>query len=254
MTMTPNLWAIPGMFMFYGASIEAKEHKHNAIQIVWPSEKSNVTLLETQITKPLVIASDIEHRLVMEAGWIILVEPQSWLGVLLSDYLQGAKFQEIANLAYFSFAQPHPTADSNIPITLLSPLFLALNINWQQTAELFNIDGQQIDLRIQKLLNKLNNCFGSECLKPNHWRAHEVASELAISESRFLHLFRQEMGIAWRPYLLWRRLLCAIEAIKHGKNATEAAYLAGFSDSAHLSRTFHNIFGMTLRDAKSSLR
>jgi len=252
--MIPNLWAIPGIFMFYGASVEAKEHKHNAIQIVWPSANSNVTLLETQITTPLVIASDIEHRLVMQAGWVILVEPQSWLGVLLSDYLQEAKFREITDLAYFCSEKIQLIVDSGTPITLLTPLLLALNINWQQTTEPLNIQGQQIDHRIKQLLNKLNNCFGSECLKPNRWRAHEVASELAISESRFLHLFRQEMGIAWRPYLLWRRLLCAVEAIKHGRNATEAAYLAGFSDSAHLSRTFHNLFGMTLRDAKSSLR
>ncbi|WP_232286596.1 helix-turn-helix transcriptional regulator [Moritella sp. PE36] len=239
--------------MLYGASVEAKPHKHNAIQIVWPSANSNVTLLETQITKPLVLASDIEHRLVMQEGWVILVEPQSWLGVLLSEYLQGARFRKITDLAYFSSAKIQPMADSTTPIALLTPLLLALNINWQKTAELLNIDGQQLDHRIKQLVNKLNDCFGSECLKPSRWRAHEVASELAISESRFLHLFRQEMGIAWRPYLLWRRLLCAVEAIKHGNNATEAAYLAGFSDSAHLSRTFHNIFGMTLRDAKSSL-
>ena len=75
--MIPNLWAMPGGFMFYGTSVEAKPHKHNAIKIVRPSANSNVTLLETQITKPLVLASDIEHRLVMQEGWVILVEPQS---------------------------------------------------------------------------------------------------------------------------------------------------------------------------------
>lgn len=143
--MKPNLWAIPGIFMFYGASVEAKVHKHNAIQIVWPSANSSTTILETQIITPLVIASDIEHRLVMQEGWVILVEPQSWLGVLLAKYLQGATFREIANLAYFSPAKKQLMVHSTTPIALLSPLLRCLNINWQQTAELLNIEGKQID-------------------------------------------------------------------------------------------------------------
>ena len=76
-----------------------------------------------------------------------------------------------------------------------------------------------------------------------------MANQLALSESRFLHLFSKELGIAWRPYLLWRRIICVIQALINGSSATDAAHLAGFSDSAHLSRTFRNNFGMTIRQA-----
>ncbi|MDX2322271.1 MAG: helix-turn-helix transcriptional regulator [Moritella sp.] len=251
--MKPNVWAIPGIFMFYGSSLEAKSHKHNAIQIVWPSACSTVTILDTQVVTPLIIASDITHKLEMQAGWVILVEPQSWLGVLLSAYLQNDPYRQITNLARFTSANQSVMVEFAAVATILTPLLLSLNITWQQSDEQYNINGNKLDDRINSLLHRLNGCFGKECLKPNRWRANAVASELAISESRFLHLFRQEMGIAWRPYLLWRRLLCAVQAIEYGKNATESAYLAGFSDSAHLSRTFHNTFGMTLRDAKLSL-
>jgi len=44
---------------------------------------------------------------------------------------------------------------------------------------------------------------------------------------------------------------CAIAAIAKGASATDAAHLAGFSDSAHLSRTFRRFFGMSLRQANS---
>lgn len=110
------------------------------------------------------------------------------------------------------------------------------------------------DQRLLKLLARLDNCFTGECLKPEQWRAREVANWLAISESRFLHLVKAELGIAWRPYLLWRRLLCAVQAVKHGQNATEAAHLAGFSDSAHLSRTIKSTFGMTSKQLLSSFQ
>jgi len=66
-----------------------------------------------------------------------------------------------------------------------------------------------------------------------------------------LHLFREQMGIAWRPYLLWRRTISAVEAILTGSSATEAAHLAGFSDSSHLSRTFRSLFGMSIRQSQS---
>ena len=102
---------------------------------------------------------------------------------------------------------------------------------------------------IPQLLTELNQCLQGSCIKPANWRAAEVANQLALSESRFLHLFSKELGIAWRPYLLWRRMMCAIQALKHNTSATNAAHLAGFSDSAHLSRTFRNNFGMTIRQA-----
>ena len=72
-----------------------------------------------------------------------------------------------------------------------------------------------------------------------------------MSESRFRHLFRSEMGIAWRPYLRWRRLSCAITAMMSGCSATESAHLTGFADSAHLSRTFKAMFGISIQQARA---
>jgi AraC family transcriptional regulator len=73
-----------------------------------------------------------------------------------------------------------------------------------------------------------------------------VAREVRLSEGRFGHLFSREIGIPFRRYLLWRRLNGAVGQILRGVDFTRAAYDAGFSDSAHLSRTFHRMFGTTL--------
>jgi AraC-like DNA-binding protein len=53
------------------------------------------------------------------------------------------------------------------------------------------------------------------------------------------------VGIPPRRYLLWVRLMHAIEAAIGGDNLTTAAHEAGFADSAHLSRTFRRMFGRT---------
>jgi AraC-like DNA-binding protein len=57
---------------------------------------------------------------------------------------------------------------------------------------------------------------------------------------------KEQMGIPVRRYLLWLRLRDAIKQILNGMSFTNATHHAGFSDSAHLSRTYKQMSGMTL--------
>jgi AraC family transcriptional regulator len=72
----------------------------------------------------------------------------------------------------------------------------------------------------------------------------EVAKVAALSPSRFRHLFLEQTGSAFRVYVLWMRLNVAVEAAVAGKSWTDAAHQAGFTDSAHLTRTFKRMFGI----------
>lgn len=72
----------------------------------------------------------------------------------------------------------------------------------------------------------------------------DVAAAVALSESRFRHLFVAQTGSSFRSYLLWLRINLAIEAVMAGASWTEAAHEAGFADSAHLTRTHKKIFGI----------
>ena len=75
-----------------------------------------------------------------------------------------------------------------------------------------------------------------------------VVSEL--SASRLRHLFVEQTGLPFRTYLLWLRLTRAVERFAAGASLTEAAHDAGFSDSAHLSRTFRRMFGVAPANLK----
>jgi AraC-like DNA-binding protein len=58
------------------------------------------------------------------------------------------------------------------------------------------------------------------------------------------HLFVEQTGLPFRTYLLWLRLTKAVAVFAGGGSLTEAAHEAGFSDSAHFSRTFRRMFGL----------
>lgn len=71
-----------------------------------------------------------------------------------------------------------------------------------------------------------------------------LAKTVHRSPSRLAHRFREATGVSVRRYVLWCRLRAALDAAMRGSSLTEAAHLAGFADSAHLSRTFRSMFGV----------
>lgn len=76
-------------------------------------------------------------------------------------------------------------------------------------------------------------------------RLRTVAEAAGASESHLAHLFRAQVGLPIRRYVLWRRLRVAIGHVLAGQTLTDAAHEAGFADAAHLSRTFRAMFGIT---------
>jgi len=76
----------------------------------------------------------------------------------------------------------------------------------------------------------------------------DLADVAGLSAGRLLHVFTDTVGIPPRRYLLWLKVQRASRAMASGQSITEAAHVAGFSDAAHLSRTFRTMFGTTPRE------
>ena len=94
------------------------------------------------------------------------------------------------------------------------------------------------DERVEKILKFISNNI--ETLIDT-----KTLMEIAhLSESRMLHLFNKEMGLPIRNYILWFRLKTVLAQILNGESLTEAAYSAGFSDQAHMTRTCVKMFGI----------
>jgi AraC-like DNA-binding protein len=74
--------------------------------------------------------------------------------------------------------------------------------------------------------------------------AQELAKHCHLSESRFLHLFKEKTSITYRQAQLWVKLSQSIPMLFKQK-ITDTAYEFGFSDSAHYSRVFKQNFGFS---------
>jgi AraC-like DNA-binding protein len=73
----------------------------------------------------------------------------------------------------------------------------------------------------------------------------DTAAAMAfLSPSRFAHLFKQQVGLPFRHYMLWRKLARAMLVIGRVGTISAAAHEAGFADAAHLTRTFYQMFGL----------
>ncbi len=96
----------------------------------------------------------------------------------------------------------------------------------------------KMDARIRRGLKMLKET-------PGHLiSAVAVANAVGLSSGRFAHLFRAQVGLPVRRYLLWMRLRTAVKLLSNNSSLTEAAHHAGFADSAHLTRTFRKMFGI----------
>ncbi len=72
-----------------------------------------------------------------------------------------------------------------------------------------------------------------------------IAKQLGLSPGRARHLFVEQTGLPFRTYVLWLRVVRAVEIFAGGDSLTAAAHGAGFADQAHLSRTFRRMFGVS---------
>lgn len=75
--------------------------------------------------------------------------------------------------------------------------------------------------------------------------AQYLATQVGLSESRLLQLFKDTLGVPIRRYRQWHRLFITAVGVTRGLSLTAAALEAGFTDSAHFNHTFRSILGTT---------
>jgi AraC-like DNA-binding protein len=81
-----------------------------------------------------------------------------------------------------------------------------------------------------------------------------LATVAGLSESRLVHAFTESTGISLRAFLLWKKVQRATAAMRTERSLAMVAQIAGFSDAAHMTRTFVRTFGTTPSELRRTMR
>ncbi len=221
-----------GWAAFLGTAGDNDPHAHHAVQIV-VAFGAPVTLWASasgpNVVRVAVIPSDLPHTLMpseAEVG-LLYLDAESAPGRALGSVSEALWLPPSIDLAAMRSAF-EDAIDGH-----------AQGLERLLTQFALQTPGRHSDERVSSVLERLHR---SQRLDVT---ATEMSRWAHLSTSRFAHRFRLHTGLPLRPYLRWLRLQRAAAAIISGQSATDAAHAAGFSDSAHLSRTFRRHFGIT---------
>lgn len=229
-----RLFLAPGVILYLGPGAVADEHAHHAVQLVWASE-GEVTLRcpsrTTRVRAALVPAS-LPHSFEAQGQplALLLVERHGPRGAALDRRARedlGRDLHESLSGVRF----PSLDLGPGEAMAWCESVFTALGVASTGVEALSRTTRRAITY-IEGALDTVPSLA-------------DAAARASVSPTRLTHCFSAEVGIPFRRFVLWARLKRAVEETRRGASLTEAAVEAGFSDAAHLSRTFRAMFGLS---------
>jgi AraC-like DNA-binding protein len=220
----------------WGSGYTSAPHSHHSIQLVFALEgalriraKPGARWLKCGA---VLIRPSATHAVEALGGMVLItfVDPQSDLGTSLTRQIRS----DITRLAW---------AKVNRWRAIIGPAGLTGSSveDWARGELLPESRMPEIHPGVERVLRHLRKELGSS----EDVSLAKLAGIAGLSRSRFMHVFTESVGVPLRPYILWLRLQRACGELAQGANITEAAHHAGFSDGAHLTRTFRRMLGAT---------
>lgn len=232
-----SLWLVDAPRFEQGETRSTDFHAHHAIQVTLGlgGQFRLVGDDDASVTRDAVVAADALHRFEAEGRIALLfVEPESRLGrAVAARHILGSLTELAPSPILAAELDAFKTSDWRAPDSEI--------VAWGRrlTAVLAADESAEIpDYRIRKVISWANERLDRTL------SLADAVPVAGLSSSRLRHLFVEQTGLPFKTYLLWLRLSRAVASIASGSPITVAAHEAGFSDSAHLSRTFRRMFGI----------
>lgn len=214
-------------------------HAHHAIQIVIALDGC-VAIAgndgEWREARGIVVRPDAEHSFDCNGalGVMVFVDPESGEGAWLSTSLRqditvvpDTRLDAIVPALRTFAAQPDESADL---AALVRRCIQGLRPGLAPT--------RRLDSRVTTVLDAIR---ASDDLRMS---LDQAADKACLSSTRFAHLFKEQVGLPFSRYMLWRKLTRAMVAVASERTIAAAAHAADFADAAHLTRTFYQMVGM----------
>lgn len=239
-----SIYVWNGITMFFGVIPDNQEHAHHLTQIcIGLNRDFKISSSKgTYECRYAITAPDEPHCVDDYNDWQVMIhiDPETVVGNQLKK-----QFFDDETIVTFEFNLIEPFIDELQSFTesihtCREAKKLVDNILVSLTGK--PVQQNILDPRIQKAIDTLKQ------VPLKKMSTKVLASAVCLSEGRLTHLFKEQVGIPIRRYLMWLRITDALLIISTGASYTEAAHHAGFADLAHLSRTYRNMYGMRLID------
>ncbi len=222
----------PRWLLYAGEVGPTDPHQHHATQLMAANDPLTVTVGSTTVTSELVIVrADLPHQ-------IIEGSPSATLLFVDGD-TPSSRIEPLPPPQAISPLAADPQGWSHRSATLAAESMLSA-IGAPATSR--PASSAEVDAAIHHLDDDLAVT------------AADLARRVGLSSSELSRQFSRQVGIPFRSYRRWRRLVLAVECLAKGSNLTDSAHAAGFSDSAHLTRTFRAMFGIAPSELTAASR
>ena len=214
-------------------------HAHHAIQIVIALDGCVAIRGKDdgwRESRGIIVRADAEHSFDCNAalGVMVFVDPESsegaWLSASLREDITSVADTRLDSIVpeWRAFAE-HPDESGDI-VALIRRGVHGLRPGLAPA--------RRLDPRVTTVLDAIR---ASDDLRISLDTAAEMAF---LSPTRFAHLFKEQVGLPFSRYMLWRKLTRAMVLIASEETIAAAAHAADFADAAHLTRTFYQMVGM----------
>lgn len=234
-----SLWRLTTPWETAGRPPRTGFHAHHAVQIVL-SLGGNFRLWtrDSEMSGPCIaVAPDVPHRFDAQGDYAILfVEPESRAGraIITASFggedMRPMSARVLETLGDLLSALGGASAPDRDELVALG----------REMVERIAGDRRHevLDPRVAAVVGLAGRDQGDRLT------LDDAAAVAGLSASRLSHLFVEQTGLSFKTYRLWIRLTRAVGLMAEGLTLTAAAHEAGFSDSAHFSRTFRRMFGV----------
>ena len=237
MLIHPNPGALvwPAAMIVWGPGFTTAAHRHHCVQLVM-AMRGNLLIRGRSDDRWIkcgaaLVRQDAVHEVDARDTTVLIgfVDSESELGAALSECIEGG----------ISCISGNQVARWRVALGKM-PTEVSVE-RWVRSELLHQRRPVRIHPGVSLVLKHLREKLGIS----DDFSLKTLADISSLSQSRFMHVFTESTGVPLRPYVLWLRLQRACCDLMAGVSVTAAAHSAGFSDAAHLTRTFRRMLGMT---------
>lgn len=238
-TIGQSLLIYDDIVVFGGHNVRSKPHAHHALEVILSKDLSTTVTHRGKcyISRGIILKADAIHETYTEGSALfIYFDPESSFARQFNHLFKGLQIILLSDddsRRIIEFVEK-AMLDSSFESTVKE--FLSRTLLVDHTMHTFK---RIVDDRVLKAISFIQqNLHRVVPMK-------ELTEAVCLSDSRLFHLFKMEIGIPIRKYILWCRVRKALKLVIDGSSLTQAAQIAGFADVAHLNRTFVKFFGVS---------